>query len=39
MKSATADTVEDGVHAAKRAITRGLHDLDDLRESAAYRVK
>jgi hypothetical protein len=39
LKTLATDAVEDGVHAAKRAITRGLHDLDDLRESAAYRVK
>jgi ElaB/YqjD/DUF883 family membrane-anchored ribosome-binding protein len=39
LKTLATDAVEDGVHAAKRAITRGLHDFDDLRESAAHRVK
>ena len=39
LKSLATDAVEDGVHAAKRAITRGMHDLEDLRESAAHRVK
>jgi len=39
LKTLATDAMEDGVHAAKRAITRRMHDLDDLRESAAYRVK
>lgn len=39
LKTLAADAVEDGMHAAKRAITRRMHDLEDLRESAAYRVK
>ncbi len=39
LKTLATDAVEDGVHAAKRAITRGMHDVEDLRESAAYRVK
>jgi len=39
LKAVASDAVEDGVHAAKRAITHGLHDLEDLRDSAAYRIK
>jgi hypothetical protein len=39
LKTLATDAVEDGVHAAKRAITRGMHDLDELRESAAHRVQ
>lgn len=39
LKTLATDAVEDGVHATKRAITRGVHDLEDLRESAAHRVK
>jgi ElaB/YqjD/DUF883 family membrane-anchored ribosome-binding protein len=39
LKTRASDAVEDGVHAAKRAITRGMHDLEDMRDSAAYRVK
>lgn len=33
------EAVEDGVRATKRTITHGLHDLDDLRDSATYRIK
>jgi ElaB/YqjD/DUF883 family membrane-anchored ribosome-binding protein len=39
LKTLASDAVEDGVHAAKRAITHGLHEFEDLRDSAAYRVK
>jgi ElaB/YqjD/DUF883 family membrane-anchored ribosome-binding protein len=39
LKTLASDAVEDGVYAAKRAITHGLHELEDLRDSAAYRVK
>lgn len=39
LKTLAADAVEDGVYAAKRAITRGAHEIEDLREAAAYRVK
>ena len=42
LKSLAADAVEDGVHAAKRAIKsvqRRVEKLDDLKDEAAYRVK
>ena len=42
LKSLAADTVEDGVHAAKRAIKsvqRRVEELGDLKDEAAYRVK
>lgn len=39
LKMLASDALEDGVHAAKRAMTHGMHDLDDLRDSAAYRIK
>lgn len=39
LKAVAAEAVEGGVRATKRAITHGLHDLDDLRDSAAYRIK
>jgi hypothetical protein len=39
LKTLASDAVEDGVHAAKRAITHGMHDLEDLRDSATYRIK
>jgi hypothetical protein len=39
LKTLATDAVEDGVHAARRAIARRMHDLEDLRESAAHRVK
>ncbi len=42
LKSLAADAVDDGVHAAKRAIKsvrRRVQELDDLKDEAAYRVK
>ena len=39
LKTLAADAIEDGVHAAKRAVTRGARDIEDLRDEAAYRVK
>ena len=39
LKAVAAEAVEDGVRATKRAITHGLHDLGDLGDSAAYRIK
>ena len=42
LKSLAADAVEDGVHAAKRAIKSVQHrveELGDLKDEAAYRVK
>jgi len=42
LKSLAADTVEDGVHAAKRAmksVKRGVEQLEDLKDEAAHRVK
>lgn len=39
LKALATEAVEDGVRATKRALTHGLHDLGDLRDSAAYRVK
>ncbi|MDP2321743.1 MAG: hypothetical protein Q8O42_20680 [Acidobacteriota bacterium] len=39
LKAVATEAVEDGVRATKRAITHGLHDLDDLRDAAAYRIK
>ena len=42
LKSLAADAVEDGVHAAKRAIKsvqRRVEELGDLRDEAGYRVK
>jgi ElaB/YqjD/DUF883 family membrane-anchored ribosome-binding protein len=41
-ESLAADAVEDGVHAAKRAITsvqRRVEELGDLKDEAANRVK
>jgi ElaB/YqjD/DUF883 family membrane-anchored ribosome-binding protein len=39
LKTMAADAVEDGVHAAKRAVTRGARDFEEFRETAAYRIK
>jgi ElaB/YqjD/DUF883 family membrane-anchored ribosome-binding protein len=37
--SLASDAVDDGVHAAKRAVTRGVRDLADARDTAEYRIK
>lgn len=42
VKSLVTDAVEDGVHAAKRAmksVGRRVEELGDLKDEAAYRVK
>ena len=42
IKSLAADAVDDGVHAARRAIKsvrRGVEDLGDLKDEAVHRVK
>lgn len=42
LKSVAEDVLEDGVHAAKRAmksVQRGVETLEDFRDEAAYRVK
>lgn len=39
LKSLATDTVEDGLHAARRTVTRRIHDLEDLRDAATYRIK
>jgi ElaB/YqjD/DUF883 family membrane-anchored ribosome-binding protein len=39
LKTMAADAIEDGVHAAKRAVTRGARGVDELQETTAYRIK
>jgi len=39
LKTLTADAIDDGLHAAKRTITRKVRDLEDLRDSTAGRVR
>lgn len=42
LKSRASDVVEDGVHAAKRAmtsVTRGVEELADLKDEAVHRVE
>lgn len=39
LKTLAADTVEDGLHAARRTVTRRIHDIEDLRDAATYRIK
>lgn len=39
LRTMAADAVEDGVHAAKRAVTRGARDFEEFWETAAYRIK
>ena len=38
-KTRASDALEDRVYTAKRAITRGMYDFEDLRDSAVHRVK
>ena len=38
-KARVMDAVDDGIYAAKRAVVHGKHQLEDLRDTAAYRVK
>lgn len=37
--SATQDAIEEALRAARRAIRQGMHDLEDLRDAAALRVR
>jgi len=39
LKTMAADALEDSVHAARRAVTRGNRELEEFRETAAYRIK
>jgi ElaB/YqjD/DUF883 family membrane-anchored ribosome-binding protein len=39
LKTLASDAVEDGVHAAKRAVTRGAHQVEDLRDATVSRVR
>ncbi len=39
LKTAVSDAVEDGVHAARRAVTRGIHNAEDLRDAATTRMR
>ena len=39
LKTLATDAVEDGVRAARRAITRRAHEVEDLRDAAAHQVK
>jgi hypothetical protein len=39
VKTMAADAAETGMHAARRAITRRCRDVENLRDSAAYRVR
>ena len=39
LKARASDAIEDGVYAAKRAVTRGAHEIEELRDAAVYRVK
>ena len=39
LKSGAADAIEDGVYTATRAMTHGARDLEELRDSAVYRIK
>ncbi len=39
LKSVVADVLEDGVHAARRAMKHGLFVAEDLMDDAAHEVK
>ena len=39
LKTLATDAVEDGVHAARRAMTRGTREYEDLRDAAIGRVR
>jgi ElaB/YqjD/DUF883 family membrane-anchored ribosome-binding protein len=39
LKSAVADALEDGVHAARRAMKHGLSMAEDIMDDAAHEVK
>lgn len=39
LKTAVADALEDGVHAAQRAMKHGLHVAEDMMDDAAHEVK
>ena len=39
LKTIATDAVEDGVHAARRAIKRGTQDIVDFKDEAVIRVK
>ena len=39
LKTLATDAVEDGVRAAKRTITRGVHEVEDLRDATAHRIR
>lgn len=38
-KAKAADAAESGVYAAKRALTRGYRDIEDLQDSVAHRIR
>jgi len=39
IKTRASDLLEDGLHDARRTVARGMHDLEDLRNEAAVRVR
>ena len=39
LKTMAADAVEDGIYAARRAVTRGGREVEEWRETTAYRIK
>lgn len=39
LKTLATDAVEDGLHAAKRTMTRSFRSAEDLRDKTAYRIK
>jgi len=39
LKTVATDAVEDSLHAARRAVVRGVHKMEDLADEAAHRVR
>lgn len=39
LKTLAADAVEDGLHTAKRTVTRARHNLEDVRDTAEFRIR
>jgi ElaB/YqjD/DUF883 family membrane-anchored ribosome-binding protein len=39
LKTRASDLLEDSLHTAKRTVTRGVHDLEDLRDQTVIRVR
>jgi ElaB/YqjD/DUF883 family membrane-anchored ribosome-binding protein len=39
LKLKAADALEDAMHTAKRSVTRGVHELEDLKDATETRIR